>query len=105
MNLYLLIMTILQPPPEKKPMMRLPPDPTFDEIKEAGGVPELHDEAHAVSNGQVWISGEISRTAEWENGLLFSIQWIGGGWQSDEVRLFSYILLELHRNSGASWSL
>lgn len=82
--------------------MRLPPDPTFDEIKEAGGIPELHDEPHVVSNGQVWISGEIARTAEWENGLLFSIQWIGEGWQSDEVRLSSNIFLEVHEISTAS---
>lgn len=67
--------------------MRLPPDPTFEEIKEAGGISELHDEAHTVSNGQVWVSGEIARTAEWETGVLFAIRWMDGKWGSDEVRI------------------
>lgn len=75
----------IAPPPMNKPLVRLPADPTFDEIKAAGGVADLHAEAHTVSNGQVWVSGEIARTAEWESGLLGSIQWIDGKWQPDEL--------------------
>ncbi|KAF8314930.1 Metallo-hydrolase/oxidoreductase [Clavulina sp. PMI_390] len=70
-------------PPSNKPTFRLPADPTFEELKEAGGVPDLHAEGHAVSNGQAWVSGEIPRTAEWENGLFGSIQFIDGKWEED----------------------
>ena len=78
-------MLFVEPPPMNKPLVRLPADPTFEEIKSAGGAPDLHAEAHTVSNGQVWVSGEIPRTAEWESGLIGSIQWVDGKWQADEV--------------------
>lgn len=67
--------------------MRLPPDPTFDEIKKAGGIAEPHDEPHTVSNDHVWVSGEIERTAEWESGILFGIRWVDNKWEPDEVGL------------------
>lgn len=67
-------------------MARLPADPSFEEMKARGGEPDLHDEPHTVSNDQVWISGEIPRTTDFEDGLIGSIQYIGGKWETDPVR-------------------
>jgi len=75
----------MQPPPAMRPMMRLPADPTFDEIREAGGKVDLHSEPHTVSDDHVWVSGEIERTTEHETGLIGSIQYIDGKWKPDEV--------------------
>jgi len=49
---------------------QLAPDPSFELIKEAGGVLETHAEGHAVADGTVWVSGEIPRVTEYEQGIL-----------------------------------
>lgn len=54
----------------------LPPDPTFEAINVAGGIIEKHDEGHLVADGTVWISGEIPRVTEWEEGLPGSVRWV-----------------------------
>ena len=46
----------IAPPPGNKVLVRLPADPTFDEIVRAGGVVEKHAEGHAVAGGTVWVS-------------------------------------------------
>lgn len=71
---------------------RLPPDPTFEQIKAVGGVPETHAEGHAVAGGTVWVSGEIPRLTEFEDGLPGGVRWIEqedgkGGWAEEQVRL------------------
>lgn len=50
-------------------MGQLNPDPTFEEIEEAGGVVEKRGEGHAVAGGGVWVSGEIPRLTWFEEGL------------------------------------
>ncbi|KAF9813686.1 hypothetical protein IEO21_05402 [Rhodonia placenta] len=68
---------------------RLPPDPTFEQIKAVGGVPETHAEGHAVAGGTVWVSGEIPRLTEFEDGLPGGVRWIEqedgkGGWAEEQ---------------------
>ncbi|KAJ3476042.1 hypothetical protein NLI96_g11429 [Meripilus lineatus] len=53
----------------EKVMGQLNPDPTFEEIEEAGGVVEKRGEGHAVAGGGVWVSGEIPRLTWFEEGL------------------------------------
>ena len=55
---------------------RLPNDPTLEEIRELGGVPETHAEGHAVAGGTVWVSGEIPRVTEFEVGLPGAVRWM-----------------------------
>ncbi|KAH9911837.1 beta-lactamase-like protein [Fomitopsis serialis] len=54
---------------------RMPNDPTFDEIRQLGGVPETHAEGHAVAGSTVWVSGEIPRVTEFETGLPGAVRW------------------------------
>ncbi|KAK2463193.1 hypothetical protein APHAL10511_004848 [Amanita phalloides] len=68
-----------------KVICALPPDPTFAQIEEAGGVIEKHAEGHAVANGTVWISGEIPRVTTFETGMASGVRWTkqhgqGGKW-------------------------
>lgn len=55
---------------------RLPNDPTLEEIRALGGVPEMHAEGHAASGGTVWVSGEIPRVTEFEGGLPSGVRWM-----------------------------
>ncbi len=82
-----------QPAPSFKPIARLPNDPTFEEIREAGGEPVLTKEGHTICDGQVWVSGEIERLTEFENGLIGGIEWVNGEWdrESGQVRLHHII--------------
>lgn len=58
-----------------KVICALPPDPTFELIKQAGGIVEKHSEGHAVAGGTVWVSGEIPRVTEFEAGMLGGMRW------------------------------
>ncbi|KAG9011070.1 hypothetical protein FRB90_007504 [Tulasnella sp. 427] len=69
------------PPNYDKIICRLPPDPTFDEIKALGGDVDLHNEPHTVAGGQVFVSGEIPRVIKWEEGLFGAVRWVD---KSDE---------------------
>ncbi|KAI0915798.1 hypothetical protein AcV5_003620 [Taiwanofungus camphoratus] len=62
--------------PQDKIIGRLPADPTFEQIAEAGGVVEAHGEGHAVSGDTVWVSGEIPRVTHFEGGLPGGVRWI-----------------------------
>jgi 7,8-dihydropterin-6-yl-methyl-4-(beta-D-ribofuranosyl)aminobenzene 5'-phosphate synthase len=73
-------------------LFRLPEDPTLEEISQAGGVPDLHAEAHVVSDGQVWVSGEIERKTAWESGLIGGCQWINGKWENEPGQVELQIL-------------
>ena len=64
---------------------RLPNDPTFEEIRALGGVPETHAEGHAVSGGTVWVSGEIPRVTEFEGGLPSGVRWVEKDGKTDWV--------------------
>ena len=79
----------IAPPPTYKVIARLPDDPKFDEITAAGGIVEPHREGHTVSNGAVYVSGEIPRLTEWETGLIGGVQWVDGKWvrEPGQVRL------------------
>lgn len=61
-----------------KVLCAIPPDPTFTQIEEAGGVLEKHAEGHAVAGRTVWVSGEIPRLTTYEAGMLSAVRWIEG---------------------------
>lgn len=70
---------------------QLAPDPSFDLIKEGGGVVETHSEGHAVADGTVWVSGEIPRVTEYEEGIMGGMRFLEdhpgkGKWVSENVR-------------------
>src|SRR6185312_9266688 len=50
-------------------LVMLPPEPTLDAIRRAGGRVELHDEAHLLADGLVLASGAIARRTSYETGL------------------------------------
>ncbi|KAF9512180.1 hypothetical protein BS47DRAFT_1345805 [Hydnum rufescens UP504] len=88
----------IAPPPTFKPWSRLPPDPTFAEIEQAGGAVELHAEGHNVADGHVWVSGEIERKTSWEEGILGGIQWVDGKWEREPGQLIMderYIVVDV----------
>ncbi|KAG8864065.1 hypothetical protein FRB96_006938 [Tulasnella sp. 330] len=66
----------IAPPPYDKVMARLNADPSFEEIEECGGTVSLHAEAHTISNGAVYVSGEIPRVTPFEQGLLGATRWV-----------------------------
>lgn len=66
----------ISPPPFDKVIARLPEDPTFEEITNAGGIVDKHSEGHAVSANTVWVSGEIPRITDYEDGLLGGVRWV-----------------------------
>lgn len=68
----------IAPPPHKRVVIRLPDDPTFEDIQVAGGRVEKHAEGHVVLDGTVFISGEIPRVVPHERGLLGGSRWIEG---------------------------
>lgn len=77
------------PPGATKVLARLPADPTFAEIHDSGATLELYHgtEGHTVLGGTVWVSGEIPRAFEYENGLKGSVAWDveKKEWAADEV--------------------
>ena len=50
-------------------LVMLPPEPTLDAIRDAGGDVELHDEAHLLGDGHIFASGAIPRVTTYETGL------------------------------------
>ncbi|KAF5370822.1 hypothetical protein D9758_001983 [Tetrapyrgos nigripes] len=62
-------------PTYDKVVCRLPPDPRFEQIEQAGGVVEKHSEGHTVANGSVYVSGEIPRVTPYEAGLPGAMRW------------------------------
>lgn len=54
----------------------IPPDPTFTQIVEVGGVVEKHPEAHPVAGNTVWVSGEIARVTKYETGMASAVRWM-----------------------------
>ncbi|KAJ6499998.1 beta-lactamase-like protein [Mycena vitilis] len=77
----------------------LPDDPSFEEIKAAGGIVEKHAKAHTVAGGAVWVSGEISRITSFEGGIAGAKRWVaedGGKWISDELILDErYVVIDV----------
>lgn len=74
-------------PKYDKVIAALPPDPTFELIEKGGGVLEKHRERHYVAGGTVWVSGEIPRVTEFEDGILGGMRWVeddGGKWIRDQ---------------------
>lgn len=89
-------------PTYDKVLCALPFDPTFQAIEAAGGVVEKHAEGHAVAGGAVWVSGEIPRVTEFENGILGGLRWTqksteespksDGEWVSDGVNIIDFLV-------------
>lgn len=90
--------------PNPEPFCNLPADPSFDEIKAAGGEIDLHDEPHEIvvcstsgGGGEktgVGVSGEIKRVVDYEKGVLGGVRWEKDestgeeGWFTDTVSFF-----------------
>jgi 7,8-dihydropterin-6-yl-methyl-4-(beta-D-ribofuranosyl)aminobenzene 5'-phosphate synthase len=82
-------------PTYAKVIATLPPDPSFELIEKAGGVLEKHKEGHFVAGGTVWVSGEIPRVTEFEDGILGGMRWVeedGGKWIQDQVSVVVWML-------------
>lgn len=77
----------IAPPPYDKVIARLPEDPSFQELKDAGARLELHRQGHIVGDGAVWVSGEIPRVTEFEMGLPGGMRWYEDGWRPEPVGL------------------
>ena len=81
---------IAKSPDYKEVVARLPEDPAFDSIQEAGAILEKSDVGHVVANGTVYVSGEIPRVTPYEGGLLSGVRWSEqngeGKWIKEEVR-------------------
>lgn len=80
----------IAPPPYDKTMVRLPDDPTFDDMEALGATLDFHREGHVVGEGTVWVSGEIPRVTEFEPGLRGFMRWVEdkngtGKWTSESV--------------------
>jgi len=69
-----------------KVICAIPPDPSFAQIEEAGGIVEKHAEGHAVAGGTVWISGEIPRVTTFEIGMLSGVRWIEESLEGGDAR-------------------
>lgn len=89
-------------PSNPEPFCNLPADPTFEEIKAAGGKVDLHDEPHEIvvgsksGNGDqgktgIGVSGEIKRVVDYEKGVVGGVRWEKDestgeeGWFTDTV--------------------
>jgi 7,8-dihydropterin-6-yl-methyl-4-(beta-D-ribofuranosyl)aminobenzene 5'-phosphate synthase len=68
----------IAPPPYGRVVVRLPDDPTFEDVQVAGGKVEKHADGHVVQDGTVFVSGEIPRVVPYEQGLLGGSRWIEG---------------------------
>ncbi|EGO25584.1 hypothetical protein SERLADRAFT_348468 [Serpula lacrymans var. lacrymans S7.9] len=67
----------IAPPPAYESIIgRLPNDPTFALIEEAGGKIEYHTDGHAVADDTIWVSGEIPRLTPFEDGLPGGMRWV-----------------------------
>ena len=79
-------------PTYDKVLCALLPDPTFELIETAGGVLEKHAEGHTVAGNTIWVSGEIPRVTEFENGLLGGMRWHEerGEWIKEQVCMWLF---------------
>ncbi|KIJ07141.1 hypothetical protein PAXINDRAFT_140191 [Paxillus involutus ATCC 200175] len=67
---------IAVPPTYETIIGRLPDDPTFHQIKEAGGTVRTSTKGHTIAGGTVYVSGEIPRVTEYERGLLGGMRFV-----------------------------
>lgn len=67
-------------------IVSMEPDPTFEEIEEAGGVVAKHAESHTVCDDFFLVSGEIPRVTPYEVGLKFGMRFSKetDKWSKDE---------------------
>jgi 7,8-dihydropterin-6-yl-methyl-4-(beta-D-ribofuranosyl)aminobenzene 5'-phosphate synthase len=66
-------------------MMMLPEEPTFDDIRRAGGKMVTHDNPHPVCDGMFFGSGEIARVTDYETGLSGHYSFRGEDGQADPL--------------------
>ncbi|KAI9569745.1 beta-lactamase-like protein [Boletus coccyginus] len=75
---------IAVPPTFETVICRLPDDPTFEQIENAGGTVRTSRDAHTVAEGTIYVSGEIPRVTPYEGGLLGGVRFRKeGGWVSE----------------------
>lgn len=65
----------------------LEPDPTLQEIRDAGGSIEVIHEARTLLDGMFYISGDIPRKTSYEGGIPGGIRYSmqSGEWTEDEL--------------------
>jgi len=66
-------------------MAMLPEEPSFDDIGQAGGRIEKHDEPHALCGGFFFGSGAIDRVTDYETGLAGHHSFFGERCERDEL--------------------
>lgn len=77
---------IAVPPTFETIIGRLPDDPTFEQIENAGGTVRMSRDGHTVAEGTIYVSGEIPRVTPYEGGLLGGMRFLKeGGWTSEPV--------------------
>ncbi|EIN13875.1 hypothetical protein PUNSTDRAFT_95274 [Punctularia strigosozonata HHB-11173 SS5] len=64
------------PPNYDKVSWRLPADPTFEDIEKCGGTVHTNDQPHTVASGTVYVSGEIPRVTDFEEGLMGGMRFV-----------------------------
>jgi 7,8-dihydropterin-6-yl-methyl-4-(beta-D-ribofuranosyl)aminobenzene 5'-phosphate synthase len=84
-------------------IISLEPDPTFDDIKAAGGVLSKNDQVHTVLSDTFLVSGAIPRVTEYETGIAggmrydtTSKEWASDGLIMDERLVLCNIKGELN---------
>ena len=69
---------------------RLPADPTFAQVEACGGVVDKRKDGHAVAEGAVWVSGEVPRVTDFEQGVQGGVRYFEEGevgWQPEPVSI------------------
>lgn len=77
---------IAVPPAYETIIGRLPDDPTFEQIENAGGKVRTSNVGHTIAGGTIYVSGEIPRVTPYEGGLLGGVRFLKEGvWISEPV--------------------
>lgn len=71
----------------------LSPDPTFEDIEQAGGQVVKNDQPHTVLDGMFAVSGAIPRLTEYEKGIKFGARLSNHTWIEDEALMDERLLM------------
>ena len=67
---------------------QLPADPAFLDIEAPWAVIQAHAEAHTVASDAVWVSGEVPRVTDFEQGVQGGVRYFEEGevgWRPEAV--------------------
>lgn len=83
-------------------MFMLPEEPTFDEIRKAGGTLVTHDAPHTLCDDFFFASGEIDRVTEYETGLVGHHSFYGETCEADPLIMDERFVAANVRGRGVS---